>query len=130
MNHFDFMNYVRLSSHLKADGSGWSRETSRTLISLLSEQTLLTSGTRLSICTLHEEVTSLPPFSSQEDIRKSTRQNTYRRTGLTHGSLRTGWPWRTLKQNERKAKRSSSDDYWLIFITKTTCIFINTPWEN
>lgn len=49
------MNHARASSHLKADGSGWSREAPRTLVSLLSKQTLLTSGTRLSISTLHEE---------------------------------------------------------------------------
>lgn len=39
-------------THLQADGSGGSRETSGTFVSLLSEHTLLTSGTGLSIASL------------------------------------------------------------------------------
>lgn len=40
------------STHLKADGSGRSRETSGTFVSLLSKHTLLTSRTGLSVASL------------------------------------------------------------------------------
>lgn len=48
---FGFMRTSE-STHLQADGSGGSRETSGTFVSLLSKHTLLTSRTGLSIASL------------------------------------------------------------------------------
>lgn len=60
---FGKMPHPWLKTHLQADGTWRSGESSGSLISLLTEHALLSSGTRLSITTLWERDTA--EFSTQ-----------------------------------------------------------------
>lgn len=98
---------------LQSDWAWGSGESSRPFVSLLSEETLLTSGARLSVRTLDTDshgVRDTGRFSGlshpSDTARSDTidelrhRRSTYRRTGRSDGSLGSGRSGRALKRTE------------------------------
>lgn len=108
---------VQCSPHLQPDWAWRSRETPRSFISLLAKQTLLTSGTRLTICTLkrsQQEITGLVVLclidTADEvlnDLSAQCRLDTYSRTRCSNRSLRTSRTRWTLQERRNTSKGST-----------------------
>lgn len=89
------------SPHLQPNWAWRSRESPGSFVSLLAEQTLLTSGTRLTICTLKRSQSGDTSVGGtvgltdtadeiQNDLNTQYRLNTYSRTRCSNRSLRAG----------------------------------------
>lgn len=92
---------ILCSPHLQPNWAWRSRESPGSFVSLLAEQTLLTSGTRLTICTLKRSQSGDTSVGGtvgltdtvddiQNDLSTQYRLNTYSRTRCSNRSLRAG----------------------------------------
>lgn len=97
--------------YLQPDWARRSRESSRSFISLLTKQTLLTSGTGLTICTLgnNREIKSVSGTvgiqMKQMRHRLTCKVDTYSGTGCSYRSLRaSGTRWTLQRRRDTSIK--------------------------
>lgn len=91
------------STHLQPNWTRRSRESSGAFISFLAEQTLLASGTGLTIRTLKRSPSTDTEVETQSpDSRMQSMLKTYSWTGCSDRSLRPSRTRRTLRKNQSR----------------------------
>lgn len=91
------------STHLQPNWTRRSRESSGAFISFLAEQTLLASGTGLTICTLKRSPSTDAEVETQSpDSRMQSMLKTYSWTGCSNRSLRASRTRWTLRKNQSR----------------------------
>lgn len=92
-----------VSTHLQPNWTRRSRESSGTFISFLAEQTLLASGTGLTICTLKRSPSTDTEVETQSpDSRMKSMLKTYSWTGCSDRSLRASRTRWTLRKKPKQ----------------------------